>query len=46
VEKVLHRGDHWPHRGPVEIRFGPPLYLKGRDPIALAKLVEEAVLAL
>jgi len=46
VEKVLHRGVYWPHRGPVEVKFGPPLHLKGGDPVALAKLVEEAVLAL
>ena len=46
VEKVLHRGDHWPHPGPVEVRFGPPLHLSGKDHAALAKLVEEAVLAL
>jgi long-chain acyl-CoA synthetase len=46
VEKVLHRGVHWPHPGPVEVRFGPPLHLKGEDYAALAKLVEEAVLSL
>jgi len=46
VEKVLHRGARWPHPGPVELKFGPPLELKGKDYAALAKRVEEAVLAL
>jgi long-chain acyl-CoA synthetase len=46
VEKVLHRDEPWPHPGPVEISFGPALYLKGEDYGALAKQVETAVLAL
>jgi long-chain acyl-CoA synthetase len=46
VEKVLHRHVHWPHPGPVEIAFGPALYLKGEDYVRLAKQVERAVLAL
>ena len=43
VEKILHRGQHFPTRGPVEIAFGQPLYLSGDDYPALAKRVEQAV---
>ena len=46
VEKVLHKNVHWPHAGPVQISFGPPLYLQGEDYAGLAKQVEDAVLAL
>jgi long-chain acyl-CoA synthetase len=46
LEKVLHRHARWPRPGRVEISFGPPPHLKGQDYIALAKQVEEAVLAL
>jgi len=46
VEKVLHRHWWWPHPGRVEITFGPPLHTKGDDYAALAKQVEEAVVAL
>ncbi|MBZ5700173.1 MAG: AMP-binding protein [Acidobacteriia bacterium] len=46
VEKVLHRHQWWPRSGRVEVAFGTPLYLQGEDYAALAKQVEEAVLAL
>jgi len=46
VEKVLHRHQWWPRPGRVEIVFGAPLYLQGEDYAALAKQVEDAVLAL
>ena len=46
VEKVLHRHQWWPRPGSVEIVFGAPLYLQGEDYAALAKQVEDAVLAL
>ena len=46
LEKILHRHARWPRPGRVEISFGPPLYLKGQDYVALAKQVEQAVLAL
>lgn len=46
VDKILHRHARWPKPGRVEITFGSPLYLTGQDYIALAKQVEEAVLAL
>ena len=46
MEKVLHRHEWWPRLGRVEIVFGAPLYLRGEDYAALAKQVEDAVLAL
>jgi long-chain acyl-CoA synthetase len=46
VEKVLHRHQWWPRPGPVEIAFGAPLHPQGEDYAALAKQVEDAVLAL
>jgi long-chain acyl-CoA synthetase len=46
IENVLHRHARWPRPGRVEISFGSPLYLKGQDYAALARQVEEAVLAL
>ena len=46
VEKVLHRHQWWPRPGRVAIVFGAPLYLQGEDYVALAKQVEDAVLAL
>lgn len=46
VDKILHRHARWPRVGRVEITFGPPQHLAGQDYVALAKQVEEAVLAL
>jgi long-chain acyl-CoA synthetase len=46
LEKILHRHARWPRPGHVEIAFGPPLYLKGQDYAALAKQLQQAVLAL
>jgi long-chain acyl-CoA synthetase len=46
LEKILPRHARWPRLGHVEIAFGPPLQLKGQDYAAVAKQVEEAVLAL
>jgi long-chain acyl-CoA synthetase len=43
VEKILHRGQHFPRPGPVDIAFGQPLHLSGEDYPALARQVEEAV---
>ena len=43
VEKILHRGEHFPRPGPVEVAFGQPLYLSGEDYPALAKQVELAI---
>ena len=46
VDRVLHRYSRVVHPGPVEVAFGPPLYLKGDDYIELARIVETAVRAL
>ena len=43
VEKVLHRGRHFPTPGRIEITFGPPLELSGTDYPTLAKQVEQAI---
>ena len=43
VEKILHRGKHFPRPGPVEVAFGQPLYFSGEDYPALAKQVELAI---
>ena len=43
VEKILHRGQHFPGRGPVEVAFGQPLYFSGEGYPALAKQVELAI---
>jgi long-chain acyl-CoA synthetase len=43
LERVLHRHQHWPRPGRVELAIGPPLHLEGADYRALAKRVEEAV---
>jgi len=43
VEKILHRGQHFPKPGPVEVAFGQPLYLSSEDYADLAKQVEQAV---
>ena len=41
--RVLPHGAARPRRGPVEIRFGPPIHLQGESYPALARRVEEAV---
>jgi long-chain acyl-CoA synthetase len=46
LEKVLNRKARFPRPGFVELRFGPPLHLKGENYTALAQRVEEAVRAL
>ncbi len=43
VEKILHRGKHFPTPGRVRITFGQPLYLNGNEYPALARQVEQAV---
>lgn len=43
LDRVLHRYTVWPRRGPVEVRIGAPLFLKGESYTALAKQVEDAV---
>jgi long-chain acyl-CoA synthetase len=46
LDRVLHHSWSWPRRGPVVVRFGAPLRLRGDDFAALARRVEEAVRAL
>jgi long-chain acyl-CoA synthetase len=46
VDRVLPRTRAWPHPGPVEVKIGSPIYLKGESYTALAKQVEDAVRAL
>jgi len=46
VDKVLHKSWHMARRGPVRVRFGPPIILRGGDYGTLAKAVEEAVRSL
>lgn len=46
VERVLHRTWRWPRRGHVRVTFGTPLVLDGDDYVALARRVQEAVVAL
>ena len=43
VDRVWHRDAKLPHRGRVEVRFGAPLILKGKDYKTIARQVEEAV---
>ncbi|MBZ5525376.1 MAG: AMP-binding protein [Acidobacteriia bacterium] len=43
LDKVLHRYTVWPRRGPVEVKIGAPLLLKGESYKDLAKQVEDAV---
>lgn len=46
VERVLHHTWRWPRRGNVRVTFGPPLILEGDDYVALARRVQDAVVAL
>jgi long-chain acyl-CoA synthetase len=46
VDRVLHHTWHWPRRGPVRVTFGAPLMLEADDYAALARRVQEAVVAL
>ena len=46
VEKVLHRGEWLPRPSRVDLAFGLPLRLKGKDYAVLAKQIEEAVASL
>jgi long-chain acyl-CoA synthetase len=46
VERVLHHTWRWPRRGDVRVTFGAPLVLEGDDYVALARRVQEAVVAL
>jgi long-chain acyl-CoA synthetase len=46
LDRVLHRGSAHFHPGPVEVRIGVPMRLKGNAYSALAKQVEDAVRAL
>jgi len=43
VGRVLPHGAKCPHRGPVEVAIGAPLYLQGESYAALARQVEDAV---
>lgn len=43
VDRVLHRGDHFPRPGPVRVAFGAPLLLKGDNFDELASQVRRAV---
>jgi long-chain acyl-CoA synthetase len=46
VNLVLHHTWHWPRRGDVQVKFGAPLVLEGDDYAALARRVQDAVVAL
>lgn len=46
VERVLHHTWRWPRRGNVRVTFGAPLVLEGNNYAALARRVEQAVIAL
>jgi long-chain acyl-CoA synthetase len=46
LDRVLHRSWRWPRPGPVEVRIGPPLMLKGDSFGGLAARVEAAVRSL
>jgi long-chain acyl-CoA synthetase len=46
LNRVLHRFERRPHRGRVQVAFGPPLTLSGDDPAALTAQVEAAVRSL
>ncbi len=46
VERVLHHTWRWPRRGTVRVTFGTPLVLEGDDYAALARRVQDAVVAM
>jgi long-chain acyl-CoA synthetase len=46
VHEILHVKDRMARPGPVRVRFGKPMTLKGDDYAALAKSVEDAVRAM
>ncbi|MCX6538684.1 MAG: AMP-binding protein [Acidobacteria bacterium] len=46
VDRVLHESWHMARRGPVRVRFGPQIALRGDDYAALARRVEAAVRSL
>jgi long-chain acyl-CoA synthetase len=46
VERVLHKTWYWPRRGTVSVSFGAPLLLDGENYSALARQIEQAVVAL
>jgi 1-acyl-sn-glycerol-3-phosphate acyltransferase len=43
VHRILHVKDKMAQPGPVRVRFGAPLSLRGDDYAALARQVEQAV---
>ncbi len=43
LHRVLHRTATWPHPGPVEVNFGPPVTRKGETYPALAQKLEEVI---
>jgi long-chain acyl-CoA synthetase len=43
VDRVLPASSHMARRGPVRVRFGPPVTLRGDDYAGLARTVEAAV---
>jgi long-chain acyl-CoA synthetase len=43
LDQVLHRHTKWPRRGPVQVKIGAPVLLKGDSYAAMAKQVEDAV---
>ncbi|MDQ6706913.1 MAG: AMP-binding protein, partial [Acidobacteriota bacterium] len=45
LARVLHTRAKFPSRGPVTVRFGPPLRFEGEDYAAMARDVEAAVKA-
>src|SRR5581483_7723230 len=46
VDRVLHHTWRWPRFGRVRVSFGAPMALEGEDYQALARRVEDAVVAL
>jgi long-chain acyl-CoA synthetase len=46
VHKILHVKSTLPRPGPVTVKFGAPMRLRGDDYAALAQRVEDAVRAL
>jgi long-chain acyl-CoA synthetase len=43
LEKVLPRGGNWPRRGPVTVRFGAPLELRGLEAAEIVARARQAI---
>jgi long-chain acyl-CoA synthetase len=46
LDRVLHKNTKWPRRGPVQVRIGNPIFLKGNSYANLTNQVENAVRSL